>query len=285
VIGEHRGELVVISTPIGNLGDLSDRAKTLLGSVDLLCCEDTRTTGRLLSLVGVSPPKLLSLHEHNEHDRVDEVLDRLASGATVGLVCDAGTPLLSDPGARLVAAAVEAGVPVTAAPGASAALAALVVSGFGARRFRYEGFLPKKGGERDVRLHAIAASGEPTVVYEAPSRVAGTVEDLLDACGPDRAVAISRELTKRHEETWRGRLRDAASEPVVTIARGEYVLVVDGTPAATDDEGPLDEQVARLAAAGLRRRDAVAALQALFGVTHRTAYDAALAHPGFVKDQ
>jgi 16S rRNA (cytidine1402-2'-O)-methyltransferase len=284
VTDEHRGQLVVISTPIGNLGDLSERAKALLGSVELLCCEDTRTTGRLLSLVGVRPPKLLSLHDHNERERVDEVVDRLVRGATVGLVCDAGTPMLSDPGAMVVAAAIDAGVPVTAAPGASAALAALVVAGFGVRRFRFEGFLPRKGPDRDVRMQAIASSSEPTIVYEAPSRVAATLKDLLERCGPDRMVAVSRELTKLHEETWRGPLAEAASSPVASAARGEYVVVVDGAAPTEEVEGNLDEQVARLAAAGLRRRDAVAALGALLGVTHRAAYDAALAHPGFVTD-
>ena len=140
-----RGELLIVATPIGNLGDISARARDALGSVDLLCCEDTRTTGKLLSLLGIAAPRMLSLHEHNERERAPEVVEHLLRGERVGLVCDAGTPLLSDPGARLVDAAIGAGAKVTAIPGASAALAALVVSGFGGGRFSFEGFLPRKG--------------------------------------------------------------------------------------------------------------------------------------------
>ncbi len=284
--GAHVGSLVVISTPIGNLGDLTARARSLLGSVDLLCCEDTRTTGKLLGLIGVPPPRLCSLHEHNEHVRIPEVLDVIATGATVGLVADAGTPLLSDPGARLVAAAADAGATVTAAPGASAALAALVCSGLGGGGFHFEGFLPRKGRERSRRLAAIAASGEPSILYEAPTRVAATLDDLLRSCGSERRVAVARELTKLHEETWRGDLGSAAGSPPVRAGRGEYVVVVGGAPASDDDEvDDLTGAVAALAAAGLRRRDAVAAIEILLGVTHRRAYDAALGEAGFARDR
>jgi 16S rRNA (cytidine1402-2'-O)-methyltransferase len=271
----------VIATPIGNLGDLTARAATLLGTVDLLCCEDTRTTGKLLSLVGIPSPRLLSLHEHNEHERIPEVVERLLAGATVGLVCDAGTPVLSDPGARLVLGAIEAGVKVTAAPGPSAALAALVVSGLGGGRFRFEGFLPKKGVHRTERLDAISKSTDPTILYEAPTRVAATIADLGAACGSDRSIVVSRELTKLHEETWRGSIGAAASSSAVGRARGEYVLVVDGVAEVEEDDLDLESRVAALAQAGLRRRDAVAALEALLGVHHRIAYDAVLAHRGF----
>jgi 16S rRNA (cytidine1402-2'-O)-methyltransferase len=284
VSGGGRGELVVIATPIGNLGDFTERAKTLIGTADLLCCEDTRTTGRLLSLVGASAAKLISVHEHNEHERIPYLVDRLVGGARVGLVCDAGTPLLSDPGARLVTAAIGVGVVVTAAPGASAVLAALVVSGLGGGRFRFEGFLPKKGRDRADRLAVIAGALEPTVLYEAPSRVVATLSDLLDSCGPDRAVAVSRELTKLHEQTWRGLLIDAAASSVATAARGEYVLVVDGHTQAKESGPDLGELVARLAAAGLGRRDAVASLEILLEVNHRAAYNAALANGGFTKE-
>jgi 16S rRNA (cytidine1402-2'-O)-methyltransferase len=276
------GELVVIATPIGNLGDLTPRARERLGEVDVLCCEDTRTTGRLLSLVGITPPRLMPLHEHNEHERASDVVERLLGGGTVGLVCDAGTPLLSDPGSRLVRAAIAAGITVTALPGASAALTALCVSGLGGGRFRFEGFLPRKGAERASRLAAIAASVDPVIVYEAPGRVAATVVDLAAACGLDREVAVARELTKLHEETWRGPLGHAATAHAVTVARGEYVLVVGGATVVDDGPVDLDGHVARLASAGLGRRDAVAALEVLLGVTHRAAYDAALAHQGFI---
>jgi 16S rRNA (cytidine1402-2'-O)-methyltransferase len=275
------GELIVIATPIGNLGDVSDRARTDLARVDILCCEDTRTTGRLLSLLAVDAPKMVSLHDHNERERVPEIVERLVLGGTVGLVCDAGTPLLSDPGARLVTAEIEAGATVVAVPGASAALAALVVSGFGGGRFAFEGFLPRKGPERAERLQAIEASPDPVIIYEAPSRVAATVGDLARVCGALRAAAVTRELTKLHEETWRGPLGDAAGSPAVTAARGEYVIVVAGAPEVDRDPVDLGRAMADLATAGVRRRDAVAAVEALLGVTHRAAYDAALAHEGF----
>jgi len=276
-----QGELVVIATPIGNLGDVTVRARELLGGVDLLCCEDTRTTGKLLSLLGIAPPRLLSLHEHNEAERANEIVERLRDGQRVGLVCDAGTPLLSDPGGRVVSAAIGAGFAVVAAPGASAALGALVVSGFGGGRFRFEGFLPRKGKERAGRVAAVVSSPDPVVLYEAPRRVLATLADLARACDGERLVAISRELTKLHEQTWQGPLAAAVSSPVALAQRGEYVVVISGAP-ETDDRGrDLGATLDKLATAGLSRHDAVAALEVILGVSHRVAYDAALAHRGF----
>ncbi len=272
------GALVLVATPIGNLGDLSPRAVEALASADVVACEDTRHTGRLLVHAGVRARRLVSLHEHNEAARLDELLGAMASGATVALVSDAGTPLVSDPGERLVAAAIAAGVEVTAVPGPSAALAALVLSGLGTARWRYEGFLPRKGAERRERLVEIAASPEPVVCYESPRRVAATLSDLAEACGAERKVAVARELTKLHEEVWRGPLGEAAARAAAAEPRGEHVIVVAGAvPAARPSGEALTGALERLIAAGLGRREAVLAVEVLLGVARREAYQAALA--------
>ena len=271
------GTLFIVATPIGNLEDLSFRASRILGEVDAVCCEDTRHTGNLLAQRQISAKRLISLHEHNEASRVELVLDLLHSGASVAVVSDAGTPLLSDPGGRLVAACSAAGMQIVAVPGASALLAALVVTGFDVERFSFEGFLPRKGAERRDRLSAIARSTVPVVCYESPRRVAQLIDDLIEVCGATREVAICRELTKLHEEIWRGALSAARSASAVTAERGEYVVVVD----ASSDTGA-DEQVAlgplftELYSKGLGRRDAIAAVEVLLGVSHREAYAAGL---------
>ena len=271
------GALVLVATPIGNLGDLSPRAVATLAGADAVCCEDTRHTGKLLELAGVRARRLVSLHAHNEAARVDELLAQLRSGATVALVSDAGTPLVSDPGERLVAAAIAAGVFVSAVPGPSAALTALVVSGLDVGRWRFEGFLPRKGPERRERIAQIAAAPVPTVCYEAPPRLAGTLAELAGSCGEQRRVAVARELTKLHEEVWRTTLGEAARRAASHEARGEHVLVVDGaSEAPAPGRDALRDALARLAAAGLSRRDAVRAAEVLLGARHRDAYDAAL---------
>jgi 16S rRNA (cytidine1402-2'-O)-methyltransferase len=274
------GVLYVVATPIGNLEDLSPRAVRVLGDVDVVCCEDTRHTGQLLAAKQIVARRLVSLHEHNEASRVELVRDLVQSGRSVAIVSDAGTPLLSDPGGRVVAALAEAGVPIVAVPGASALLAALVVAGLAVDRFSFEGFLPRKGAARSDRLGAIARSGIPVVCYESPHRVAQTLRDLEEVCGANRRVSVSRELTKLHEETWRGVLADSVEAPAVQIARGEYVIIVDGTgPDEAVDEEPLAPLFEQLYKAGLARRDAIAAVEILRGVGHRQAYDAALAVP------
>jgi len=271
------GRLVVVATPIGNLEDLSPRAEKALRGADLICCEDTRRTGRLLERAGIAGRRLLSLHAHNEAGRTSAVLGELAAGATVALVSDAGTPLVCDPGERLVAAAIAAGLPVVAVPGPSALLAALVASGFSAVPFAFEGFLPRRGPARRARLAEIAAARRTTVLYEAPQRLRATLADLAEACGPDRRVAICRELTKLHEEVRRSSLAEAAAEAAASEARGEHVLVLEpaAAPVAADALA-LRDALARLREAGLARRDAVAAAAALLGVAHRDAYAAAL---------
>lgn len=274
------GVLYIVATPIGNLEDLSARALRILGEVDVVCCEDTRHTGQLLAAKQISARRLVSLHEHNEASRVELVRDLVASGHSVAIVSDAGTPLLSDPGGRVVAACAEQGVPIVAVPGASALLAALVVAGFAVDRFAFEGFLPRKGSARSERLGEIERSEVPVVCYESPHRVAQTLRDLEEVCGGKRRVSVSRELTKLHEETWRGTLGDSADSSCVQIARGEYVVIIDGIdPVERGTDEPLAPLFEQLYAAGLARRDAIAAVEVLRGVGHRQAYDAALAVP------
>jgi 16S rRNA (cytidine1402-2'-O)-methyltransferase len=274
------GVLYVVATPIGNLEDLSPRAVRVLAEVDVVCCEDTRHTGQLLAAKQIVARRLVSLHEHNEASRVELVRQLVASGSSVAIVSDAGTPLLSDPGGRIVAALAESGMPIVAVPGASALLAALVVAGLAVDRFAFEGFLPRKGAARAERLRAIGRSEIPVVCYESPHRVAQTLRDLEEVCGGMRRVSVSRELTKLHEETWRGTLAEAGDAATVQVARGEYVVIIDGTgPDEGGDEEPLAPLFAQLYEAGLARRDAIAAVEILRGVGHRHAYDAALAVP------
>ncbi len=272
------GRLLVVATPIGNVADLSPRAAATLTDADVVACEDTRHTGRLLELAGLRARRLVALHAHNEAVRAPELVNAAVAGESVALVSDAGTPLVSDPGGRLVAAAIGAGVEVRAVPGPSAVLAALVVSGLAAERWRFEGFLPRKGPERRARLEAIAASPDTSICYESPHRVAATLDDLALACGGERRVSVSRELTKLHEETWRGTLAGGAVRWREAPARGEHVLVVAGAEAAPARPGDeLAVAMAGLRAAGLSQRDAQRAVQALLGVPRREAYDAALA--------
>ena len=274
------GRLVLVSTPIGNLGDLSPRAVEALQACSLICCEDTRHSGKLLSHAGIAGVRLAVADEHRERARIDEVLGVLAGGGDVGVVTDAGTPGISDPGMRLVAAVVEAGHPVTAVPGPAALVMALVVSGFDTTRFVFEGFLPRSGKERADRIAEVAAERRTVVLYEAPHRVVRTVADLAVACGGERRVALARELTKLHEEVWRGSLAAAVEHTAQVAPRGEYVLVLEGAPAAAD---ATDEQI--LAAlheamgGGADRRSAIATVMAATGAAKRRVYDLALTIP------
>jgi 16S rRNA (cytidine1402-2'-O)-methyltransferase len=272
------GRLVLVATPIGNLGDLTTRAAGILADADVICCEDTRRTRVLCSALGIAAGgRLVSVHGHNEAARAAQLLSWLSEGKTVALVSDAGTPAVSDPGARLVAAAVAGGHVVTVAPGPSAVLAALVVSGLPTERFCVEGFLPRRGTERRARLESLAAEERTTVLLESPGRLAGTLDELARAVG-DRPVAVARELTKRHEEVWRGSLAAAAAAFATREVRGEVVVVLGGAGPA---HGASDEQVAAAVASrladGASVRDAAAAAAADLGVPHRRAYRAALA--------
>ena len=272
------GRLVLVATPIGNLGDVTARAAEVLAAADVICCEDTRRTRVLCSALGIAAgSRLVSVHGHNEAARTGQVLGWLSEGKTVALVSDAGTPAVSDPGARLVAAAVAEGQVVTVAPGPSAVLAALVVSGLPTERFCVEGFLPRRGAERRARLESLAAEERTTVLLESPGRLAETLGELARAVG-DRPVAVARELTKRHEEVWRGGLEAAAAAFAAREVRGEVVVVLGG---ARPPLGASDEQVAAAVASkladGASVRDAAGAVAADLGVAHRRAYRAALA--------
>ena len=224
------GRLLVVSTPIGNLGDLSPRAREALATADLIACEDTRHTGLLLARLGGEKGRLVSLHEHNERQRLPGLLAALEEGKTVAVVSDAGTPLLSDPGFLLVREAAALGVPVEAVPGASALLAALVVAGLPPLPFTFAGFPPQKGGKRRSFYRRLAALGHTVVVYESPHRIAKSLADAAAEMGA-RPAALSRELTKVHEETLRGTLAELAATVAERGAvKGELVLVI-GPPA------------------------------------------------------
>lgn len=229
------GTLFVVATPIGNLGDLTDRARSLLQEVDVIAAEDTRRTGTLLSAIGSSVPAL-SLHEHNEKARIPELLARLEAGEDVALVSDAGTPLLADPGYRLVRAAAEADRVIRTVPGASAITAALSVAGLPTDRFLFTGFLAAKRGARREALTALRRESATLVLFEAPHRIAATLADLADVLGAERLGWVGRELTKQYESHLRGPLGELAAifaagrEP----ARGEFVVVVAGATDAVD---------------------------------------------------
>jgi 16S rRNA (cytidine1402-2'-O)-methyltransferase len=274
--GAGPGRIILVGTPIGNLGDIAPRAVEALRQADLVCCEDTRRTRALLSALGVPAPILVALHAHNEAVGAARAVVAAAGGATVVAVSDAGMPGISDPGERLVKAAISAGVEVTVIPGPTAADSALVVSGLATDRWCFEGFLPRKGPLRRARIAAIATEARTTVIYESPHRVAKTIADLIAACGPDRAVAFGREMTKLHEEVWRGSLAEAAAKLEAEEARGEWVIVMSGAP---DDEAPEvtdDDIAARVAdrqAEGEDRREAVAQTAKEFGVPRRRVYE------------
>ena len=267
------GMLYVVSTPIGNLGDLTARAAEVLRTVDAVLCEDTRHSRRLLDHVGSTVPAL-AYHEHNEARATPGLVARLVEGGTLAMVSDAGTPLLSDPGARLVRAALDAGVTVTPIPGASALLAALVASGIDATRFTFLGFLARKGRERREALAEVAALRHTAVLYEAPGRVDETLAELAEACGGDRPAAVARELTKQFEEVRRGTLGELAAYYAGATVRGEVVLVVGGrsAEAAAADPARVQERVRSLHLAGTSSRDVARALVEEFGLPRNEAY-------------
>jgi 16S rRNA (cytidine1402-2'-O)-methyltransferase len=271
------GRLVLVGTPIGNLADLSPRAVEALATADLVVCEDTRHTGRLLQAAGISAKKLLAAHDHNEVAQIGVVLDRLRAGETVAVVSDAGMPGISDPGERMVRAAADAGIEVVVVPGPAAAIAALVVSGLPTGRFAFEGFLPRSGSGRTERIAALVGEERTIVVYEAPHRMARTLADLAAALGGARQVAIGRELTKMHEEVWRGTLAAAVAHVADVEPRGEHVLVIDGAPpVAPASDAELASALSRLLADGLSTRDAVAEVASAYDVPKRRVYDLAV---------
>ena len=273
----NRGALVLVATPIGNLGDISQRAIEALKAADIICCEDTRHSGKLLAHFGVTGKKLVVINEHTEYDAREEIVSLVTSGSNVALITDAGTPGISDPGERLVVAVINAGGVVTAVPGASALTMALVISGLPTSRFVFEGFLPRSGAERTERLAMATTESRTTVFYEAPHRIVKTLSDLTTACGAMRGVVLARELTKLHEEIWRGTLQDANMLVAKTEPRGEYVIILEPAkpPAPPTDEELLAAIRAEIAK-GVSRKDSAARVSARFGVAKRTVYELAL---------
>ncbi|HWC71102.1 MAG TPA: 16S rRNA (cytidine(1402)-2'-O)-methyltransferase [Actinomycetota bacterium] len=269
------GTLWLVATPIGNLADLSPRAREVLGQVDLVACEDTRRTGRLLAGLKIKVP-LVSYFEGNERERVGELLARLRNGDDVALVTDGGTPAVSDPGFPLVRACIEEGVEVQVVPGPSAAIAALVVSGLPTDRFVFEGFLPKRPGERVRRLEALRHEPRTVVVFESPLRVQTLLRDVLVAIG-DRDVAVVRELTKLHEHVERGRVSQVLSRLGDTPLKGEVVVVIGGERnGPAPDMAACAEEARVLVAGGMRKRDAAHAVADRHKVSANELYRALL---------
>ena len=272
--GESRGRLEVIATPIGNLGDVSGRARESLASADLIAAEDTRRTRGLLEALGLSRP-LISLHAHNETRRTGELIERLRAGAVIALVSDAGTPLLSDPGAYLVRAAIAAGIEVRPIPGPSAIIAALAGAGLPTERFCFEGFLPASGAERRERLAELAGEERTLVFFEAPHRIGDALVEFATIFGAERRAALARELTKVHETFYRGTLSELAARARedASLERGEITLIVAGAPprARTCDERLLRRAV-ELLAHELPPGKAAAIAAQLAGATRSDAY-------------
>lgn len=266
------GTLYVVSTPIGNMGDFSFRAVDVLQQVTAVLAEDTRHSRHLLDRYSIATP-LLPYHEHNEAKATPRLIQKLRGGEQLALISDAGTPLLSDPGARLVRAAVEAGIPVSPVPGASALLAALVASGLDLDRFTFYGFLPRKGVERRSALAEIVELRHVAVVYEAPSRVSDTLAELAAAGAGERSMVVARELTKQFEELRRGTVAALAAYYVDAPPRGEVVIVVSGAGAplgATEED--LRARAAELRAEGRMPREVAATLALEMGAARNLAY-------------
>lgn len=267
-------QLIIVGTPIGNLADWSPRAQRVLGSVGLIACEDTRRTGSLLAKHGISNPGMVVMNEHTERKATERVLDTLRGGESVAITTDAGMPAISDPGAIAVTAVAQAGFDIVVVPGPTAVSAALALSGFTAGRWVFEGFIPRKGRERSVRLAELATERRMIVLYEAPHRIERTLTELAEVVDGDRACVLAREITKLHESVWRGPLSAAAAG--VGEPRGEYVIVIDEAAErapATDDDLRVAVQQAR--DNGMSTRDAAAAIAAEHGVSKRRVYELA----------
>jgi 16S rRNA (cytidine1402-2'-O)-methyltransferase len=276
------GRLVLAATPIGCADDASPRLRAALSSADVIAAEDTRRLHRLVAALGVQPfGRVLSYHEHNEGSRTVELVERMLAGDVVVLVTDAGMPSVSDPGYRLVAAAIVAGIDLTALPGPSALTTALALSGLPVDRFCFEGFLPRKSGQRRERLRALSREPRTMVFFEAPHRLAAVLDDLVTAFGPDRRAAVARELSKTYEEVRRGSVVELAAWAADGV-RGEITLVVSGIPPAAGDvdDATLASLVAECMRAGATRKDAVVQVARDTGASRRRVYDLATAAKG-----
>lgn len=265
------GSLYVVSTPIGNLSDLSHRAVEVLNSVTTILAEDTRHSRTLLTRYEIKT-RIESYHEHNEAQMAGKVVARIEAGESLALISDAGTPLLSDPGARLIAAAVEAGVTIVPVPGASALLAAVVGSGLPADRFTYFGFLERKGKGRGEAIADIAALRHLAVIYEAPGRVGALLAELVEVGAGDRAAVVARELTKQFEEYARGSVSELAARYSEDGPRGEVVVLVAAAPDAVVDEATIRARALTLKAEGLSARDVARVLSIECGASRNLAY-------------
>jgi len=268
---EHHGSLYVVSTPIGNLRDITLRAIDVLRAVDLILAEDTRHSRHLLDHHGIATP-MLSYHEHNEARATETAIARLREGRDVALISDAGTPLVSDPGTRVVRAAAEAGIAVVPIPGPSAVLAALVSSALGSERFTFFGFLARKGREREDALQELSSLRHTSVMYEAPNRVAATLGELGARGAAERGVVVARELTKQFEEIRRGTVAELSAYYESAPPRGEVVIVLEGTTLQPLAEDELRSRARVMRAAGLSARDVAAALVREGGASRNLAY-------------
>ncbi|WP_455833793.1 16S rRNA (cytidine(1402)-2'-O)-methyltransferase [Pseudarthrobacter siccitolerans] len=277
--GQAAGRIVLAATPIGNTGDASARLVELLGTADIVAAEDTRRLHRLVQSLGVTVAgRVISYHEHNEATKTAELLDQVRAGKTLVMVTDAGMPSVSDPGFRLVEGAVSAGLTVTAVPGPSAVLTALALSGLPTDRFCFEGFLPRKTGERASRLADLAQERRTMVFFEAPHRLEAMLRALRERFGPERRVAVCRELTKTYEEVIRGSLGELLRWAESTEVRGEIAVVLAGAPEQA--AGTPEDHVAavnELVAQGIRLKEAVAAVAEDVRVSKRELYSAVLA--------
>ncbi len=265
------GTLFIVATPIGNLGDMTFRAVETLKSVSVILCEDTRHSRRLLDHFAIESA-VASYHEHNEAKETPRIIARLQGGSDVALISDAGTPLLSDPGARLVRAAIDAGIRVCPVPGASALLSALVASGLDSEVFTFVGFLPRKGRERRERIELLSMLTGTSVIYEAPGRVSETLADLVESGAGSRQAVVARELTKQFEEMRRGTVQELSEYYREMAPRGEVVIVLSGRAPEVVDEARLQAIAAEMRAAGATTRDIAHALAEGHGVARNVAY-------------
>lgn len=271
------GQLILVATPIGNLGDISERMKQVLEQADLIACEDSRHSGRLVKHMGITSPKYIVVNDHTERDACNGIVEAIMGGKTVALITDAGTPGISDPGSVVVQAVIAAGLSVTAVPGPAALIMALIISGIPTTRFVFEGFLPRSGRDRAERLADIASEMRTVIFYEAPHRIARTLNDLAAACHPDRVIAVTRELTKMHEEVWRGSVGEAALHFATVEAMGEFVVVLAAAEAPLPaDEDLIKEALVHEFSTGLSTRDAVDAVVKKTNAPKRVVYALAL---------
>jgi 16S rRNA (cytidine1402-2'-O)-methyltransferase len=271
------GQLILVATPIGNLGDISERMKSVLEQADIIACEDSRHSGRLVKHMGITSPKYIVVNDHTERDACNGIIEAIMGGKTVALITDAGTPGISDPGSVVVQAVIAAGLSVSAVPGPAALIMALIISGIPTTRFVFEGFLPRSGRDRAERLADIASEMRTVIFYEAPHRIARTLNDLAVACHPDRSIAVTRELTKMHEEVWRGSVGAAAQHYATIEPMGEFVVVLAPAEAPLPaDEDLIKEALVHEFSTGLSTRDAVDAVVKKTSAPKRVVYALAL---------